>query len=238
MEIPEWPVEFIKVEKEDYPRNDKASYCTRPPEMIDTVVIHHSETSEKATPQEINTIHLNRGTTSDPWYMIAYSFVINSSYPGNKQPEAKLTEGRPLNVVGAHAGSGAFVTMDEDQQKMWDEGKIVCGKTGGPFAVDLKQVKNGKIKANVTTIGVVVSGNYAAFGRFNPNGYSWSKPRHPTQSTLEMAAKMSCQLQKKYPKIKYIKWHSLYNATTCPGNLRLHIEKIKKIAKGYGCDFK
>lgn len=240
-EIPsevEWPLELIQVNKVNYQRNNRASFCMRPIEMVDTIVFHHSETPTTSTPEEINQMHLNRGTNADPWYMIAYSYVLNAAYPNQTLPIAKLSEGRPLDIVGAHAGSDAFVAMDEEQQRMWNEGRIVCGKAGGEFKVDPKQIKNGKIKANVTTIGLVILGNYAKFSRSNPNGWTNRKPRYPTAQTQEMLARMSCQLQKKYPRMKNLSWHNFYNDTSCPGNIKEYIGQIRNLAKGFGCDFK
>ena len=232
----DWPTELIPVEKIKYVRN-KTSFCIRPPEMIDTIVLHHSETPNTATPEFINQLHLNRGTPQDPWYMVGYSYQLNAPYGNETNVRPRITEGRPLDIVGAHAGSAAFVEMDEEQSRMWKEGKIVCGKEGGPFKVDPAQLSNGKIKANVTTIGLVVIGNYAPFSRENPNGYSSQNPRSPTGNTIDMIARMSCQLQLKYPRIKNIKWHNYYHATTCPGNIKDHIGKIKLKAKEYGCEF-
>lgn len=234
---PEWPLDLIPINTETYPRNNQASFCTRPIEMVDTVVIHHSETPTESTPLEINEFHLNRGTPEDPWYMIAYSYAINSPYKNESLPIPVVTEGRPLEIVGAHAGSEAFVEMDEVQKKNWDEGKILCGKENGEFKQDPKLLKDGKIKANVTTIGVVVIGNYAPFSRNNLGGYSKKNPRFPTDETQDMVARLSCQLQKKYPRIKSIKWHNFYHSTTCPGTIKKYIGQIKAKAKGYGCDF-
>ncbi len=228
--------DLIQVERVEYKRND-TSFCTRPVEMVDTIVLHHSETPSTSTPEFINQLHLVRGTPADPWYMIGYSYVLNAPYPGETGPRARMTEGRPLEIVGAHAGSSAFVPMDEVQLRLWDEGKIVCGKEGGLFKVDPAQLRDGKIKANVTSIGLVVVGNYAPFSRENPNGYSPSNPRYPTANTIDMLARMSCQLQRKYPRMRYIKWHSYYHATTCPGNIKDFIGKIRAKSKEYGCEF-
>lgn len=233
---PEWPLELIKVTKVDYQRNEHASFCKRPTEIVDTIVIHHSETPSTNTAQDINRYHLDRGTPQDPWYMIAYSYVVNSPYPGNTKPIPVVTEGRPMDLVGAHAGTNIFIPMDENQKKLWDEGKVTCGKNGEEFKVNPEMVKDGKIKANVTTLGLVVVGNYAPMTRNNPNGYTGAV-RNPSSQTLEMVAKMSCQLQKKHPTIKYIKYHSMYHATSCPGNLKNFISKIAALAKGYGCAF-
>jgi hypothetical protein len=232
-----WHEDLIQVHYENYKKNPKASFCTRPLEMIDTVVLHHSETPATSTPQYINQLHLNRGTAADPWYMIAYSYVINSPYAGSSIPVARLTEGRPLELVGAHAGSNAFVEMDDEQKRLWNEGAILCGKEGERPTIDTAMIRNGKIKANVTTVGVVVNGNYSPFSRTNPSGFSKTNPRYPTLMTQDMIARLSCQLQKKHPRIKNIKWHHYYNATSCPGTIRDYIEQIKLLAKAYGCEF-
>jgi hypothetical protein len=234
---PEWPVELITIVPEVYTRNTKAKFCTRPLEMVDTVVIHHSETPPTATATEINSYHLARGTVDDPWYMIAYSFVINSPYSRMKLPDPKVTEGRPLHIVGAHAGTNAYVPMDADQLKLWKENKVLCGREDEEFKIDPALVIDNKIKANVTTLGIVVNGNYAPFSQDNPSGYSRRSPRYPTHGTQDMVARLSCQLQKKYPRIKNIKWHNYYHSTSCPGTIRNYIDQIKTIAKEYGCTF-
>ncbi len=233
-----WPIEYVTINKVPFERNNKASFCRRPVEMVDTIVLHHSETPSTTTPEDINRLHLSRGTPEDPWYMIAYSYNINSPYSGASTPKARVTEGRPMELVGAHAGSEAFVPMDESQKKMWDDGLITCGKENQEFKVNPSMIRDGKIKANVTTIGVVVIGNYAPFSRTNPNGYHRNRPRYPTKSTQDLIARLSCQLQKKYPKITNIKWHNYYNATSCPGSIKEYISKIISQTRKYGCDFK
>lgn len=232
-----WPIEYIKVDKVQYERNSHASFCTRPLEIIDTIVLHHSETPSTVSAENINDYHLTRGTATDPWYMIGYSYVINSAYPGASLPKLKVTEGRPLEIIGAHAGTNAFVPMSAEQKKIWDEKKVKCGKEGEEGEFDPTMVKNGKIKANVTTLGLVVIGNYAPFSKTNPNGYSRKNPRYPTKSTLDSVARMSCQLQKKHPGIKNIKWHNYYHNTSCPGLLKNYIGRIKALARMYGCEF-
>lgn len=233
-----WPLELIEINKLEYQRNGHASYCRRPLEMIDTIVFHHTETPSTTSPQSINELHLNRGTPDDPWLMVAYSFQVSTPYKGASIPLAKVYEGRPLDIVGAHAGSQAFVPMDSEQKRMWEEGQITCGVEGGTFTVDPKQLNNkGHIKANVTTIGVDVIGNYAPFSRYNPGGYRRGAVRNPSGETLDMLARLSCQLQKKYPRVKYLRWHNFYHTTTCPGTIKNYITAIRNLAKGYGCAF-
>lgn len=229
--------ELIKVEKVEYKRNANAEFCKRPTEMVDTIVIHHSETTSLDTALDINRYHLDRGTATDPWLMIAYGFVINSPYAGGRIPLPKVTEGRPMDIVSASQGSNAWVTLTEDQKKLWDDGKITCGKEGGTWAKKDALVVNGKIKANVTTVGLVVNGNYTLKSAKNPNGYVKGKTRNPTKDTQLMIAKLACQLQRQYPTIKYIKWHSYYHATSCPGTIKNFIGNIKTLAKQYSCDF-
>lgn len=232
-----WPIEYIKVHEVNYKRNHHASFCTRPVEIIDTIVLHHSETSNTDSPERINDYHLNRGTAADPWYMIGYTYVLSAPYSGQTLPKLKMSEGRPIEIVGAHAGSNAFVPMTETQKRLWDEKAVKCGKEGEEGVFDPTLVKNGKIKANLSTVGLVVVGNYAPFSKTNPNGYSSKNPRYPTQATLDSVARMACQLQKKYPLIKNLKWHNYYHNTTCPGNLKSYIGQIKNLARNYGCEF-
>ena len=229
--------DLVEIRKPYYEKNPKATYCKRPTDMLDTVVIHHSDTPNTYTAERLNEIHLENSTDNDPWYMIGYSYVINAPYAGGSIPVPQIAEGRPIDIVGSHAGSRAFVEMDDVQHKLWSEGKITCGQEGGDFRVDPKLIFEGKIKANVTTLGVVVVGNFAPFSAQNPRGYRRGHEVRPSRETLETAAKLSCQLQKQYPRIKKMGWHSQYNTTSCPGNLKDHINEVKKIAKGYGCEF-
>ncbi len=240
--------DLIEVQKVSYIRNKQASFCTRPVEMVDTIVIHHSETPSTSTPQDINAYHLNRGSAADPWYMIAYSFVINSPYEGETTPIPRASEGRPFEIVGAHAGTNIFIPMDSVQKDLWAKKKILCGKENQIPKYDSTLVKNKKIKANVTTIGVVINGNYSPYildsGALNLNGWRIGNPRFPTPDTIDMVARLSCQLQKKYPRIKKMTYHRYYHDTSCPGTF--HDEKdpkkdyminINQKAKEYGCDF-
>jgi hypothetical protein len=234
---PEWPMELVKIEKIKYERNTHASFCQRPTEMIDTIVFHHSETPSTTTAEWINELHLSRGTPEDPWYMIAYSYTVNSPYKGLGVPSVRVVEGRPLGLVGAHAGTNAFAPMNEEQKELWEQGKITCGKENQDFQVNPRLVKGGQIKANVTTIGIVIIGNYAPFSKTNPSGYSPESPRYPTDDTQDILARLSCQLQKKHKRIRHLKWHNFYHPTTCPGTIREYVNSVRTIARKYGCEF-
>jgi hypothetical protein len=235
--VPEWPIEYTTIEKVTYERNTLAKFCRRPAEMVDTIVLHHSETPSIITPEQINNFHLSRGASDDPWYMIAYSYIISAPYPEESTPDIRVAEGRPIDIVGAHAGKGILVPMDSLQKKVWAEGQITCGKENGDFRPDPKLERNGRISANVTTLGIVVIGNYAPFSKLNPTGFPIKKPRLPTKDTQDLIARTSCQLQKKHPRIKYIKWHSFYHSTSCPGTIKQYLGKIKSLARKYGCTF-
>lgn len=236
-EIPEWPIEYVKIRKINYERHPKASFCTRPIEMIDTIVLHHSETTSTTTPERINEMHMDRNP-KDPWLMVGYSYLISSPYAGNTTPKPEVVEGRPLDIVGAHAGSNLFVPMNELQKKLWDDKKVVCGFEGQDFSVDSSKVDGkGGISPNITTIGLVVMGNYSPYSKSNPNGYRAGAVRNPTKATQDTIARTACQLQKKYPLMKSIKWHNYYHSTSCPGRIKNYISQIIAQAKVYGCDF-
>ena len=232
-----YPLELIPIQHPVYPRNNRATFCKRPVEMVDSIVLHHTATSSIASAQVINRMHLNEGSAADPWYMVAYSYLVGAPYTGDSRPVSAVFEGRPLDIVGAHAGSNVFLPMNETQIKIWDSGRVVCGREGEAFTVSNSLVQQGRIKANVTTIGVSVIGNYSPRSASNPLGYNRSRPRLPSLGTIDMIARLSCQLQKQYPNMKNIKWHSQYHSTECPGTIKDVVGQIKSKAKGYGCDF-
>lgn len=227
---------LIKIKPVKYPTREVATYCIRPPEIVDTIVFHHSETRNSDTPLRINEYHLDRGTPTDPWYMVAYSYLLTAPYlAASKDPKSEAFFGRPLKFVGAHAGSGIYVPMDENQKRIWESGEVKCGHTN-EWVYDPSLVKDGKIKANVTTIGVVIIGNYAPGGPSNPNG-SGKLGRTPTANLIDMFARLSCQLQKENPNMKRLAYHDQYHRTSCPGTLKNYMKTIQAKAKGYGCDF-
>ncbi|HXH32177.1 MAG TPA: peptidoglycan recognition family protein [Bacteriovoracaceae bacterium] len=237
-DLPPWPLELIPIKNVVYDRNLEVSYCKRPVEMVDSIVLHHSASSDLSTSEELNDHHIEKNN----WHMLGYSYVIHSPYQGGPG-STTVSAGRPLEMVGAHAGSTAFVKMNPGQSKLWESGRLVCGIEGSQFKVTPSELMNNQnIKANATTIGVVVVGNYSPFSRTNSTGYSPKYPRRPTGQTIDAIARLSCQLQKKYPLIQNIKWHNFYkdakNGTACPGNIKNFIGDIKLKAKDFGCVFK
>lgn len=229
--------ELINIQKVQYTTNKNATFCKRPLEMVDTLVFHHSMTPTNFSPRQINDLHLSRGSEEDPWYMIGYSFILNTPYLSEREFPQQLYEGRPLEIVGAHAGSQAFVEMTPLQRNLWEQGEVTCGSENTDFTVQDHLIRNGRIKANVTTLGVVVVGNYSPFSRTNPGGYSPKSPRFLTDKGKDALARLSCQLQKKFPQVKYLKWHGVYQNTLCPGNIKNVVSEIKDLARKYGCLF-
>jgi hypothetical protein len=239
--LPDVPVTppLIEIEKPELERDPKASYCRRNEDVVDTIVLHHSETGPLATVQNINKIHLNRGTAADPWLMIAYHYSVNSPYPGSSSPKTKVSQGRPFDLSGSHAGTNVYKPAPKETiDLMKKNGAMKCGLKEGPLSeADDKFNSVGEVKANYNTVAIVVIGNYARKSSSNPGGFSATNPRYPTKDTISTIAKLSCQIQREHPRVTNIKWHSYYKPTTCPGLIKDRIAQIKLEAEKYGCKF-
>lgn len=229
------PVEIVAFQK-----NENATYCRLNPRVYDTIVFHHTQTTSSTTPQQINELHLNRGTPEDPWLMIGYHFVINSSYGRGPLVATKVTQGRDIGIAGSHAGSFAYTKVSmSTQEALEKDDSVLCGPQFGPLEIPKDKFNPaGEAKANYHTIAVAVIGNYVERGRDNPGGYPPRSPRFPTSDTLDASARLACQLQKKYPHIKKLSYHSFYRATSCPGLIEKRLKEIIERAKGFGCQFK
>ncbi|MBY0516629.1 MAG: peptidoglycan recognition protein family protein, partial [Bacteriovoracaceae bacterium] len=230
---------LIEIEKPELERDLKASYCRRNEDVVDTIVLHHTETGSSATIQDINQMHLNRGTSEDPWLMIAYHYTVNSAYPGSSNPKTKVSQGRPFEIAGSHAGTGVYKPAPQATvDLMKQDGVMQCGLKDGPLTeADDKFNAAGEVKANYNTVAIVVIGNYAKKSSANPGGYSANSPRYPTKETIATIAKLSCQIQREHPRVTNIKWHNYYKSTSCPGLIKDRIEQIKIEAEKYGCKF-
>lgn len=229
---------LIPIQKTDLERNPKATHCKRSMAVVDTIVLHHAQTESTTSVEWINELHLNRGTTADPWYMIAYHYAIHLPYKGNTLPTPIVYQGRPNDLVGAHAGSDAFETLTPNQKKLLEENPMSCGKDGGEFKPGTDTILNGnKTKINNTSIGIVVIGNYSPKTRSNPTGYSARSPRHLTTEGIDMLARLVCQIQKNHPNVTRIRWHNFYKSTSCPGTIKAYVQKIRDKAGSYGCNF-
>lgn len=231
---------LIPIEVERYTRNTKATWCRLNPRVFDTIVFHHTQTTSTTTPQQINQLHLNRGTPEDPWLMIGYHFVINSSYGRGPLVTTRVTQGRELSMAGSHAGSTAYTKVSaQTQTALEQDDSVLCGPQDGPLEIPKDKFDaEGLAKANYHTIAVAVIGNYVERSRDNPGGYPMGAPRYPTEDTLDASARLACQLQKQYPRLKKLSYHSFYRATSCPGLIEKRLRDIIARAKGYGCQFK
>jgi hypothetical protein len=232
------PEPLIQINTPTLPRDPGAKYCRRDPQVVDTIVFHHTETTSLRTVQDINNMHLDRGTANDPWLMIGYHYTINAPYPGNTNPAPSVNQGRPFDLAGSHAGSDVFKPASaETKRLMARAGAMRCGPANGPLAeADDKFNAAGNVKANYNTVAIAVIGNYARRSSSNPNGYTGS-PRYPSAQTIDMAARLACQLQRENPRLTEIKWHNYYKATSCPGLIKNRIAQIKQAAARYGCTF-
>lgn len=230
---------LVVVQAPYYPRNADASFCRRKAEIVDTIVFHHSQTTANTTPVEINEMHLERGTASDPWLMIGYHFTINSPYVDSPHYKTYVSSGRPLHIAGSHAGSDVYSKVTPETKLLLSEKDSVrCGtETGVVSEADDKFNPDGFAKANYTTVAIVLIGNYFVRNQSNPGGYPIGKERYPTGRAIDTAARLACQLQRDNPRIQFIKWHSFYRATSCPAKVRERIQAIINQAEKYGCKF-
>lgn len=231
---------LIPVEVVTYQQNESATWCRLHPRVYDTIVFHHTQTTSTTTPQQINELHLNRGTPTDPWLMIGYHFVINSPYARGPLMTTRVTQGRDLTMAGSHAGSNAYTKVSAlTQEALEKDDSVLCGPKLGPLEIPKDKFDvTGDAKANYHTIAVAVIGNYVERGRDNPGGYPPGTPRFPTNDTIDASARLACQLQKQFPRLKKLSYHSFYRATSCPGLIEQRLKEIIQRAKGYGCQFK
>lgn len=233
--LPSWPLELINIREINHTTNNRINYCERPVEMVDTIVLHHTQSPPQRTAEDVNSWHIT--DKEKPYHTVAYTYLINAPYPGSRNVTPQVSEGRPLGMAGGHAGSEAWSAMTPDQRRLWDSGKVLCGYAGRPFKVDPSKVNDkGQIKSNITTIGVAVIGNYADYHR-RKNREGLIPTPQPSSQTQDMIARLACQLQKKYPNMKSIKVHWEYNETTCPGSIEKYVTAIKNRAKALGCEF-
>ena len=101
------------------------SYRTRTASQIEGIAIHHTATSQNATPQAINKIHLDRG-----WPGIGYHYLI---YPGGKifQVNNNLSISNHVQNNNTKLIGIAFIgnyTQDQPTQKMYASGKDLIRK--------------------------------------------------------------------------------------------------------------
>lgn len=235
---PNIPIHLLNYEVSSHP---KVTYCERDPQMVSTIVIHHTNTRSKATPHDINRMHLNRSTDNDPWYMVGYTYLISETFQGASEKKPKVFQGRPQNIQGAHTGGKRFKLTPEEKVRYKGK-RITCA--GKSELVTKKAEKENGLKGNFSSFGIAIIGNYAPVttvevaGVLTPLNLLSDKQQLPSTATINTIAKLSCDLQMKNPNIKKIVPHSYFRSTDCPGSLASILEQVKTEAKKLGCDFK
>lgn len=249
--------------------NTLGSYCERDPKLADTVVIHHSGTRAEATPQDLHDLQVvshendrDAAGRADPWYMIGYNYVIQANYDESDTQEPKVYRGRPENVKGAHAGG--YVNMsqvDPKVQELLKNAQFQCGwnedgdaehgidkLSPNAVAQTQRQIQDGYVSANITSVGVLVTGNYAPDiigNTLNIGGYPANGAvRYPTEGTLRASAKLICSMRSgNFPNLRKITDHNyikikkamadggLPNGTCCPGTVYYRMNRILELTK-------
>lgn len=115
--------------------------CRRDPELVDTIVIHHTATAPNTPLELINRNEWNMGTRADPGAMVAYHYLVQAPYESeagepaewSQSIDSHVTQGRSFDLVGAHAGAQSYVplprsTQEEALRRLKDPGSILCGK--------------------------------------------------------------------------------------------------------------
>ncbi|MEX1099161.1 MAG: hypothetical protein WEB87_01975, partial [Bacteriovoracaceae bacterium] len=235
----------------------------------DTVVIHHSATSNELDPQDIHDLQVvshendrDSAGNPDPWYMIAYNYVVKAPYEDDARDPPQVFEGRPDHIKGAHAGGHVNLDqLDPKVRRLVENSNIQCGwnkdkdsghqmDTVSENATDLarEEINDGFVSANITSVGVLVTGNFAPDilnGRPNVSGYPANGPvRYPSETTLRTTAKLICKLKNgDYPNLRKITDHNYarikknladgegYFGTCCPGTVYYRLNKLLELTK-------
>ena len=236
-ENPLVPIHILDYKVSSHP---KVTFCKREPELMNMIVIHHTQTKSKATPHDINRMHLNKSTDNDPWYMVGYNYLISESFQGASPSTPKVFQGRPPEYQGAHAGGKKF-KLNKDEKEFFKGKTITCGgKT--EFILDKARQESG-LKGNFRSYGVAIIGNYTPVsfeeiaGVATPTNLLAGKQQIPSQATIDAIAKLSCDIQNKNKRVKTIVPHSYFKSTDCPGNLLDILVQVKEKANELGCTF-
>lgn len=218
-----------KITVTDLKTNPRGTYCIRDDKVIDTVVLHHTETRANLPIKDINDFHISKG-----WYQTGYHYIIDSE---DETEADKIYQTRNPLINGAHTGRYAY---SKNKQIGFKKEDLGCFRASGNTYKKPDRLINsrGYIKANATTLGIALLGNYAAFDpRMNPTGYFPSEQKKLSAITIDKLSKLLCHLQGRYPTIKYLKKHNDYKDTLCPGDIQGDFDKIILKTKELGCDY-
>lgn len=240
-------VEKLKIVKIDYDVNPdpKATYCERDPNMINTLVIHHTGEGKEVGPELINEGHIGRSTDGKPWYMVAYNYLVSERDYGGTSENPSIIQGRPPEMKGAHAG-GYTRKLSKKRKEELKRYSIKCGRDDHFVETNMsKEFLNGRISGNITSLGIAVLGNYEQKYRATIGGVTIirnasgkNKVTYPNSAVIAKVAELACKLQRQYPNIKRIVPHSYFKATNCPGSIIAKLQKITNLANSYdGCHF-
>ena len=241
----------------EYETNDSngATHCLRDTDMITTIVLHHTGTRSSLTPIEINNSHLQQSSevsgnppVSEPWYMISYNYLISETFQGATEAEPRVFQGRPPEMKGAHAGAYS-ARISNAQRRSLSRRTIQCGNNTDGFqtipALHTSQMSRGNyLSGNLDSLGIAVIGNFDDVviryidGIPIPSAVNRDNiVSHPSDQVLEKVAKLSCDLQKRYPSITRIVPHRYFKETECPAALLLYFDRIKQRTQELGCNF-
>jgi hypothetical protein len=250
-EVPPLPpepdeVDKLKIEKIDYKvnSNKNATYCLRDPNVVDTLVIHHTGSSIDFGPEDINEAHIGRSTMGDPWYMVGYNYLVSEKYNGGSFESPSIIQGRPPEMRGAHAG-GYTRELSKERKKELSQYEIKCGRDDNFVTANMSsEFVGGQISGNITGLGIAILGNYETKYTAHVGGVTLhknvkgnSKITFPSEAVLNKVAQLACKLQRQYPNIKRMVPHSYFKATNCPGSVIARLQTITNMANSYGCNF-
>lgn len=221
------PYPAPKIEEPNLEVNPKGDFCLRDMKSVDTLVLHHTGTFKNDTLEEINDYHISHG-----WYKVGYNFIYNPN-----QNNQVFYQTRNPFMNGSHAGAYAYSKTKTPSFKPKD---LACFTVDGEIYPKPDKLINpeGYVKANSTSIGLAIMGNFAPFDPVtNPTGYQDHESGRLEQKDISEIAKLMCHLQGRYPSLKYLKKHDDYKDTICPGDIEKDLSIIIKKTKELGCDF-
>ncbi len=134
-------IDYFKTKK---PTED-ATYNMRGPDIIDTVVVHHTGdgTNLNTNAEAIHKMHVNRTTANSSWYMVGYNYLIGMGSNGSSLEKPAIIQGRNPAFRGAHAGGDTLPLGPEKINSLYSTFQSYNCKE------DLTQVQSNR--SNITT---------------------------------------------------------------------------------------